>query len=306
MPKISVLIATFNRADELIRTLNSLLNQDLDPAIWEIVIVDNNSSDHTKLSCEHIIERNPTFVIKYVFEKKQGLSHARNCGIEHSSGEYIVIVDDDEEFSIEFLSAYLEAFESNPKIEAAGGRVTPLYEFKTPEWLNPYCERPIAGTVSFSPDVKYFPIDRYPTGGNMAFRSSAFKKYGVFNPELGRKGTSLMGGEEKDLFQRVTSSGSKILYVYDALMYHIIPESRVTTEYVYKVANMIGISERVRTQSLGSGSYLKRLFIEAIKWAGTLVIALGYALNGKFSAARVLIGLRVYITKGLVQGAKRG
>ncbi|MFI3330622.1 MAG: glycosyltransferase family 2 protein [Rikenellaceae bacterium] len=296
MPKLSVLIATYNRAPHLIRTLESLLEQDLNSELWQIIIVDNNSSDSTKSSCEEFIASHREFDIKYFFEREQGLSYARNCGMANCQGDYIVFVDDDEIFSKDFLSAYYKLFESEPTALVAGGRVEAQYDFKTPSWLMRFSERPIAGTVNFSPQTKYFPSTRYPTGGNMAFRASVFATYGNFNTALGRKGSSLMGGEEKDLFERINA---KIYYVYDALIFHIIPESRVSVEYVYKVASMVGVSERLRTKE--RGIYGRRLILEGVKWAGALVFALGYVCVGRFSAARVLLGMRWRTSKGLIK-----
>ncbi len=295
MIKLSVVIATFNRADGLVRTLDSLLKQDLDSSLWEIVVVDNNSSDATAQRVESYVREHTTHTIQYCFESNQGLSFARNAGIRAAVGEYIVMVDDDEIFCESFLSSYFSLFETNPLAMVAGGRVEPLYEFELPQWLNSYLEMPIAGTVDFACGVKFFPTSRYPTGGNMAFRTCVFDKVGLFNTDLGRKGSSLMGGEEKDLFERI---GERVYYCYDALMYHIIPQSRVTVDYIYKVSTMIGRSERLRTKA--RGIYGKRLFMELVKWGGTLVISLGYILMGRFSSARVLCGFRLRITKGLI------
>lgn len=101
----------------------------------------------------------------------------------------------------------------------------------------------------------------------MGIRRTAIERYGMFNPELGRTGNSPMGGEEKDLFARLRAGGEEIYYVPGAIIYHIIPEQKLTPEYFDRLTRMIGKSERVRTRNLGTATYLKRLFSEGIKWA---------------------------------------
>lgn len=300
MIQLSVIIATYNRADNLLRTLKTLLPQTLDRSLWEIVVVNNNCSDNTSLVCEKFALDNQTLNFKMVIEKQQGLSHARNCGLKQSSGEYIVIIDDDEEVNNEFISSYYNFFEANHTAVACGGKVIPLYEFETPDWLSSYSERPIAGTINMGNKIRPFRGERYPTGGNMAFRRAAFKTYGLFNTALGRSGNSLMGGEEKDLFQRLRSGGEVIYYIPTAVMHHIIPLSRVTEEYLYGVAKMIGKSEKIRTLGISKCAYFKRLFDECIKWAATLVLLVLYTLKGRPSAGWCLVRMRRNITNGLL------
>lgn len=302
MIKLSVIIATYNRADNLLRTLRSLLCQELDRRLWEVVVVNNNCSDNTSEICERFAEENPTLNFKMEIEHAQGLSHARNCGIAKSCGEYIVIVDDDQEFVVGFLSAYYDFFEANSEAVVAGGSVVPLYEFETPSWLTPYTERPIAGTLDLGDKITTFKGSSYPAGGNMALRRSVFDSYGLFNTSLGRTGTSLMGGEEKDLFQRVRSEGVAMYYLPKAVMYHIIPRSRMSREYVYKVALMIGRSERTRTLGISKGAYIRRLAEEVVKWAGTSILLGLYTLRGRPLAGWTLVRMRWNITKGLLAG----
>ena len=138
------------------------------------------------------------------------------------------------------------------------------------------------------------------SGGNMGIRRTAIERYGMFNPELGRTGNSPMGGEEKDLFARLRAGGEEIYYVPGAIIYHIIPEQKLTPEYFDRLTRMIGKSERVRTRNLGTATYLKRLFSEGIKWGGTFVLALGYTVQGEPIKGRYLIKMRWNISRGLL------
>ena len=93
--KISVVVCTYNRDVYLIRCLENLKNQDFNKREFEIIIIDNNSTDNTKTICLNFIEQNPELNIIYFLEEKVGLSHARNTGISKSSGLIISFIDDD-------------------------------------------------------------------------------------------------------------------------------------------------------------------------------------------------------------------
>lgn len=299
MIKLSIIIATYNRAEFLIRTLKSLTNQTLENSLFEVVVVNNNSVDNTTELFEQFAELHPELNLKMVRETMQGLSHARNCGLANSVGEYIAIIDDDEEVNEGFAEGYYSFFESHPNVAACGGKVVPLYEFPVPKWLTPYSERPIAGQLDLGEQIKPFPGKKYPGGGNMGIRRSAIEQYGSFNTELGRTGNSPMGGEEKELFERLRAGGEQIYYIPDSIIYHIIPEAKLTTEYFERLSYMIGVSERVRTQSQGKKAYYKRIIDEDIKWYATLLLLVWYTLKLHPIKGWYLIKMRWGITLGL-------
>lgn len=300
MIKLSIIIATYNRAEFLIRTLTSLKNQTLENSLFEIVVVNNNCKDNTSELFEEFAANNSTLNLKMVRETMQGLSHARNCGLAESKGEYIAIIDDDEEVNGGFAEGYYSFFEGHPDVAACGGKVVPLYEFPAPKWLSPYSERPIAGQLDLGSEIKPFTGKRYPGGGNMGIRRSAIEKYGSFNTELGRTGSSPMGGEEKELFERLRAGGEKIYYIPDSIIYHIIPEAKLTREYFERLSYMIGVSERVRTQSQGKKEYYKRIIDEDIKWYATLVLFVWYTIKLQPIKGWYLIKMRWNITLGLL------
>lgn len=300
MIKLSIIIATYNRAENLRRTLRSLTAQTLDNSLFEVVVVNNNSTDNTPEVCEEFALENPRMNFKMLTETKQGVSHACNAGITHSSGKYIAIVDDDEEVNAEFAESYYNLFEKYPDAAAAGGEIIPLYEYIPPKWLTKYTERPIAGTLRLGNRIREFPKTRFPGGGNMGIRRAIIEKYGAFNPELGRTGSSLLGGEEKDLFKRLTDAGEKVYYVPGAIIWHIIPEVKFSDEYFDKVTKMIGVSERIRTLGESEKSYKKRLISELIKWEATLFLSVWYTLRFTPVKGKYLRRMRWNITKGLI------
>ncbi len=298
-PKLSIVIATYNRGQALRRTLDSLARMNVPEHEWELVVVNNNSTDDTSSVFARFAQTHPHINTKIADEKRQGLSHARNCGIENSQGPYIVLLDDDVEVNEGFAAAYIGFFDSHPQAAAAGGKVIPLYETGKPKWISSYTERPIAGTLDMGEKVRVF-TKGYPTGANMAFRRSALEKIGRFDTSLGRTGTALMGGEEKDMFARFSAAGYKTYYVPDAQVLHIIPESKLSPQYFERIARMCGRSERIRTLSRSRTAYAAALAGEAFKWGATIVLSAGHIFSGHPSRAKALIVMRYGVTRGLL------
>jgi glycosyltransferase involved in cell wall biosynthesis len=301
---ISVILCTYNRDRYIYNVLRSIVNGDLPRSEYEIVLVDNNSSDNTKGECQRFVADFPDVVLRYCFEEKQGLSHARNCGITNAHGDLLVYVDDDAIVNKEYLSSYADFFKRNSDAVAAGGPILPQYDgCEEPQWMSHYTRQLITGKLYLGEHEREFPHDAFPGGGNAAYRKSVFEKVGLFNVDLGRKGNSLIGAEEKDLFDKMTTQGMKFYYLPTAILYHLIPSKKLTQDYFDRLTYSIGISERYRTLQIGKKKYLVRLSKEAVKWGATLVLWVGFALKGQFSKGNKLIAFRRNVTRGLIKGA---
>ena len=298
---ISVILCTYNRDRYIYNVLRSIVNGDLPRSEYEIVLVDNNSSDNTKGECQRFVADFPDVVLRYCFEEKQGLSHARNCGITNAHGDLLVYVDDDAIVNNEYLSTYADFFKRNSDAVAAGGPILPQYDgCEEPEWMSHYTRQLITGKLYLGEHEREFPHDAFPGGGNAAYRKSVFEKVGLFNVDLGRKGDSLIGAEEKDLFDKMTTQGMKFYYLPTAILYHLIPPKKLTQDYFDRLTYSIGISERYRTLQIGKKKYFVRLLKEAIKWAATLVLWIGFALKGQAYKGNKLIVFRKNVTQGLL------
>ena len=105
MIRLSLVIATYNRAEQLLVTLRSVALQSAPAEVWECIVVDNNSADNTRQRVEAFQREHSTLNIRYIFEKNQGLSHARNAGIVASQGDIVAFIDDDERITKEFITA---------------------------------------------------------------------------------------------------------------------------------------------------------------------------------------------------------
>ncbi len=295
MKKVSIVIATYNRHLSLLETLRSVAAQSLGKELWECVIVDNNSTDQTQQSATEFIAAHPEVDMKLCFEPRQGLSWARNCGIEQSTGEIVAIIDDDELINPEFAEAYLNLFESHPEVTSAGGAIIAQYTTGRPRWMSHYTELPIANPLDLGSLEKPFPRGKIPGGGNMAIRRSALDRYGTFNVELGRTGSKLIGGEESDLFERLAHHGEECWWCPGAVMWHIIPPEKLTLDYFNRLTYNVGVSQRTRAKAAGRSMLLP----EIVKWCATLPLALLYLLQFNPLKALYLIRLRVNISRGL-------
>ncbi len=296
MKRISIVIATYNRHLSLLETLRSVAAQSLPAELWECVVVNNNSSDQTQSSVEEFIASHPQLDIRLCLESRQGLSWARNCGIEHSTGEIIAIIDDDEIINADFAAAYLELFDTHPTAASAGGKIIPKYIEGRPRWMSHITELPIANPLDLGEKVRQFPKGRIPGGGNMAIRRSIVERYGAFDVNLGRTGQRLIGGEESDLFERLAKESLECWWCPQAIMWHIIPPEKLTIEYFDRLTYNIGVSQRLRAKAAGRSMLLS----EMGKWCATIVLMLGYLLQCNPQKSRYLLRLRRNISRGLL------
>ena len=293
MIRLSLVIATYNRAEQLMVTLGSVAMQSAEAKSWECIVVDNNSSDDTRQRVEAFQRKHSDLNIRYVFEQNQGLSYARNAGIMASHGDIVAFIDDDEHIVKDFITAYIDLFDQHPDAMAAGGEIIAEYPTGRPRWMSRYTERPIANPMSFGDRVRLFPSGRIPGGGNMAMRRRLFDSVGMFNTSLGRTGKRLLGGEESDLFERIANSGYRVYYVPRAVMYHIIPEEKLSRDYFVRLATNTGISQRTRAEL--NNTMFKLYVGELLKWAATLLLCLVH----RPQQSRYLILMRKHISKGI-------
>ena len=252
--KVSIIICTYNRSKLLKETLQSVQNQDFQSDQYEIIVVDNNSTDDTKDVVAEMAKASPVST-GYVFEYMQGLSSARNAGINNSEGEIIVFTDDDVEAERSWLRELFAAFET-PGVAAAGGPIRPIWPFEKPEWITENWQGYF--TVSEFPEAREageFRNPNYPWGANMAFRRSILKKTDLFSPALGRIGACLLSNEELRLFRAIEEMGHRIVLAPDAVIHHKIPPERVRKLWLYHRTYWQGRSEAILDRQSGNYVY---------------------------------------------------
>lgn len=298
---LSVILCTYNRDRYIYPVLQSIAQGDLPHADYEIVFVNNNSTDNTEAECRRFQADHPDINLRYCVESLQGLSHARNCGIRNAQGDILVYVDDDALVNPQYLSTYADFFQRNPHAVAAGGPILPQYDgCEEPSWMSHYTRQLVTGKLYLGEKEREFSKGAYPGGGNAAYRKSVFDAVGLFNTDLGRKGNSLIGAEEKDLFDKMTSRGMRFYYLPTAILYHLIPPKKLTKDYFDRLTYGIGVSERMRTLQIGKKKYLSRMVKEAVKWGATLVLWTGFAFKKQFNKGNKLVAFRRNVTRGLL------
>lgn len=296
---ISVIICTYNRDKYIFNALECLAKNDFPYDGYEIVLVENNCTDNTESEVERFRSSYPDVNFKYCVETSQGLSYARNRGIAEAEGDVLVFLDDDAFTGADYLSNLSRQLDEHPEIDSFGGKITPLFENgKEPDWLCKWSLSWVSGLDIGDSLVRF--SKGFPIGANMGFRKKVFDICGDFNVSLGRSSKNLMGGEEKDMFQRIRGKGFGIFYLPGIEVKHVIPESRTTLEYVSKLGKGVGASERLRTKAEGTLSYLKRVLSEAVKWGGTVAIWLVYSISGRRSCGNALVRFRWNVTKTLL------
>jgi glycosyltransferase involved in cell wall biosynthesis len=228
--QISLVIATYNRAALLADALHSVAaSRCANHGAIEVIVIDNNSTDSTRQTVEDIHSRGFPFKLRYVLETRQGISYARNRGIDESRGGYLAFMDDDQIIDKDYLSRLEPAFVSTGA-DCIGGPLKYYNNKALPNWLPTLLEG--VGQYDIGNKIKIMrPGDGIFRGGNMCFRRAALLDIGQYDVSLGRKGDSLEGGEENDMQQRLRAAHMKMVYHPDLIQYHYLRPERLTKRY---------------------------------------------------------------------------
>jgi glucosyl-dolichyl phosphate glucuronosyltransferase len=255
--RASVIVCTHNGAGLIEETLETLVDQDFPSLAFEIVVVDNASSDATPAVLRMMSERYAGR-IRVVREPVLGLSHARNRGIRAAHAEVIAFTDDDARVSPRWLRALVEACE-RPEVACAGGPVHARLEGPLPAWLT----SSFLGYLSVfdkGPEEVELPYNDCPRGMNIAFPRQSFQAVGLFSTAFGRKGRSLLSNEEVELCYRLERLGRRILYIPGAVVHHVIHPGRLTVDWFQRRFYWQGKSEAYfDLVHRGHGFVVKRL-----------------------------------------------
>jgi glucosyl-dolichyl phosphate glucuronosyltransferase len=229
----TVLICTFNRADRLAETLETLAAAKADGLRWNVIVVDNNSNDTTREAVTARIHRFPV-ELRYLFESRQGKSHALNAGIAETDATIVLFTDDDVRVSEDWVAAACRPMLDDPTIDYTGGPVHPIWEQPCPRWFD-RTRSDLWGTVAIldhgqEPFI-FEELRRVPLGANMAVRRRLIDRIGGFDPVLDRRGDSLLGQGQAEFFCRSRAAGARGLYVPAMLLHHHVPAARLTRSY---------------------------------------------------------------------------
>ena len=227
---VTIVLCTFNRKDDLATALNSAAALVLPESIeWEILVVDNNSTDGTHDLVEEFRTRHGSR-IRYLFEPQQGKSHALNSGIREARGKVIAFMDDDVMVEPTWLQNLTAALHSGDWA-GAGGRVIPKWTRPVPRWLMPQAWYAAGPLVQFNLGDQAGELLEPPFGTNMAFRKEVFEKYGSFSVELGPRPGSEIRNEDTEFGARLLAGGERLRYEPSAVVYHPVPENRLYKKF---------------------------------------------------------------------------
>ena len=216
--KVSVIIPTYNRALMICDAIESLSKQTLDANSFEIMIVDNNSTDNTKEVVEGCINAHNEHHIRYIFEPRQGDFFARNRGADEANGEYLVFSDDDALFDINYLETILGLFEKYPGVGVVGTRIVIQWEGGTPaNWIKPY--EYLLGAISYNPRGYVIQSDGlYVNNGSLAAKRDLYISVGGINPA--QMGDYIIGDAEGGFCRKIHKLGIPIAFTDDVTMWH--------------------------------------------------------------------------------------
>ena len=241
-PFITVALCTHNHADRLARTLETLAHLHSPRQPWEMLVIDNGSTDATPALLARNEWRPAGVEVRVVREDRLGLSNARNRALREARGEYLLFMDDDETPDAEWLCAYERAMEEF-RPDALGGRIEVFFEDGArPRWLQDellgFLGKLDHGEARWleAPDTPIF-------GGNFAFRRGVFDTIGDFDARLGRMGKANIGGEDTEIYRRLLQHGCKVRWVPQAVIQHRIQTPKLRRGYFLDLHFRQGSSE---------------------------------------------------------------
>ena len=296
----SIIVCTYNRDKFIYNCLRCVAENGFAESDYELLLINNNSTDNTENLSRQFATNYPKVNFRYFNELNQGLSFARNRGIAEARGDWFIFIDDDAMLHKGYLENLKKYIVKYPDADAFGGKIVPEFESgEKPAWLCKWTYSWVSA-LNLGKNVQLFKGGKYPIGANMGISRRAIKQCGTFDTSLGRSKNNLMGGEEKDIFNRIKAKDLKIYYLPNLVVNHIIPPHRTTTEFIVKLASGIGASERIRCKSAGMLALLKRYVSELVKWAATIVLWLFYMLTFRPACGNMLVRFRCRVSRSLL------
>jgi glycosyltransferase involved in cell wall biosynthesis len=234
---LSVVISTYNRAGLLGRSLAALQAQRTAPGLsWELVVVDNNSSDHTRAVVDTAGATFPVS-LRYVFEPHQGLSYARNTGVQHAKGEIIAFTDDDCRPEPDWVQSVADCMQ-RWGADGLGGRILPEWSTPPPEWLA--VDRHLWTSLAMLDDQTVRRVELGPWqrqngfrvwGANMSFRRSALDAAGSFDTRVGPRGMKKYSHEDIVFVRKVVEIGKIVMFDPTPTVHHWVGPDRMRKRF---------------------------------------------------------------------------
>lgn len=243
---ISVIVCTHNGVQRLRPTLVALFTQQIsDNVLWEIIIVDNASTDDTRRYCEQLVkEYNFNGQFKLIDEDKPGLNYARQRGLQAANYDWILFCDDDNHLFPDYLQTGFNLIRSNKNIGVLGGCGLPVFEQEPPTWFEKYSHSFAVGKQHINSGQLPGPVAEVYGAGAFILRQPLldFFRKGFQTITTDRKGNSLASGGDVEWCYISQLAGYDIWYCDDLKFYHSMPPGRLTWEYYLRLKNGIASS----------------------------------------------------------------
>lgn len=264
--QFSVVICTYNRLDHLPAAIESVFAQTIDPAAYEVIVVDNASTDGTREAIEAMLPDHPN--LSYIYEMRLGLATARNTGWQAARAEFVAFLDDDAKAERNWLETAAGLLEdAPPNLLCVGGPIYPFYTSLRPDWWLEKYEIRTRGDA-----VRHLRKGEFFSGSNMVWRKTALATYGGFEVNAGMKGNTLGMGEETALFRRIWEMEEAPIFLYSPVLkvYHWVPPEKMTMRYILKRATAVGQfeAEFALAENPGFGGWLRTLgtTLKTLSW----------------------------------------
>lgn len=256
-PAVSVIICTHNRAPFLAEALHSLRSQSCQSDLFEVIVVDNRSTDDTRQVCD--AARADGLPLRYLSELRLGVSFARNSGWREALSPIVAFLDDDALPNPEWIQCIVLAFASaDSRLGVLGGKVTPRWLGPKPDWVHDSNEIAL-GYIDYGPQCIELDPTRSPIGANIAYPRHVLQQTGGFPESLGRKGDSLLACEEVFLERKLRSLGFKVLYDPAVVVQHAVHADRLTPAWLSRRVYWQGASLAICDLTLEPISPLQRI-----------------------------------------------
>jgi glycosyltransferase involved in cell wall biosynthesis len=281
---ISVVVSTYNRSEMLRVALERLLSQQSEGVSYEVIVVDNNSTDATQEVVKSFLTAGHSN-LQYLFEPKQGVSYARNSGIQRARAPIIAFADDDVFVARNWIAGIKREFDSNTGVDCLGGKVLPEWKSEPPAWLTRDHWPPLA--LQDYGDEPFYVNTENPlclVSANLSFRRDVFSQIGTFAPELQRVKDGIGSMEDLELLIRYWRAGGQSLYVPSIVVTAEVPALRLSKKYhrkwhrghgyFYALMRSPEFERSSKRALFGVPAHLYRQSaIDAARWVGCLMLA---------------------------------
>lgn len=279
VPSVSVVLPTYNRSVALVAAVDSVLTQTAVFDSYEVLVIDNNSTDDTATVVAEIARRSAGRV-RHLTETRQGVAYARQAGIDAARAPVIALFDDDVLVSEQWVETIQRRFARHADVDCLGGKVLPRWQAAPPSWLTADQWAPLALQDHGDRDMEVsLSNPRCLISANLACRRQVFDQIGGFSPQFQRVKDSIGSLEDDEWIRRFWKSEMRALYVPELVTYTDVPLSRMTRAYhrrwhlghgrFYALMRAEEIERSAVGAPLGVPAHLYRsAFVDAAGWIG--------------------------------------